>query len=482
MRRSTAWLLCLALTMCPAAAMAEAKNGGAGDSSGWLWLDDPLGVEAEAGLGDAASPQFPCDAALPEDKPLDLADVARRVLCKNPAARQSAHEAMAQAARLGSSRAAWFPRVTGSVGVDETYTSVDGARSGNGWAAAASPSVALDYLLFDFGARQASVDSAKAALSASGSARAATIQSLVFSAAQSFYRACSTQAAVAAEEETLNAAKASMEAAAMRYSVGSASLADKLQAETAHAQSALALRQSRNDYEVAKGGLASLMGLSPDAKIKVSVGSPPELPARMTDDVAAILEGAKKSRPDLAAAAAQVDKAAAEVAVQRANGLPKLSLGGSYGRSLPISGGSIDRESGAIGVTLSVPIFTGFDRDYQVRAAKENLKSQTAQREAAENDALLDVWKSYNGYLTAAETVDMTASLLKSAGQSAEVALGRYKAGAGSITDLLSTQAQLADARRQDVQARFNWLTARADLLRSTGKLEAGNYGAAGKP
>jgi outer membrane protein TolC len=61
--------------------------------------------------------------------------------------------------------------------------------------------------------------------------------------------------------------------------------------------------------------------------------------------------------------------------------------------------------------------------------------------------------------------------LLASATQSEQVALGRYKAGAGSLLDLLTAQAALANARAQAIQARFSWYVALARLAHDVGIL-----------
>jgi len=64
--------------------------------------------------------------------------------------------------------------------------------------------------------------------------------------------------------------------------------------------------------------------------------------------------------------------------------------------------------------------------------------------------------------------------LLDSAQQSARVALGRYKAGVGSILDVLNAQSALASARQQRIQSTFNWNISRASLAQAMGSLDAG--------
>ncbi|MGH8729208.1 MAG: TolC family protein, partial [Burkholderiales bacterium] len=55
--------------------------------------------------------------------------------------------------------------------------------------------------------------------------------------------------------------------------------------------------------------------------------------------------------------------------------------------------------------------------------------------------------------------------------QSAEVALGRYKAGVGTLLDLLTAQSDLATARVQFIQSQLDWYTGLARLAYSRGAL-----------
>ena len=73
---------------------------------------------------------------------------------------------------------------------------------------------------------------------------------------------------------------------------------------------------------------------------------------------------------------------------------------------------------------------------------------------------------------SASQTVRTSADLLASAEHSERVALGRYKAGVGTILDLLNAQSALANARLQRIQAMLDWHVSRATLARSIGTLD----------
>ena len=140
------------------------------------------------------------------------------------------------------------------------------------------------------------------------------------------------------------------------------------------------------------------------------------------------------------------------------------------------AGGSrdtISSHSNAIGLTLTLPLFTGFNTTYNVRAAQARVEVASAQRDNVRLQVALDVWTAYQSLITATQAIRTTADLLASAEQSENVALGRYKAGVGSILDVLNAQSALAAARLQRIQARLDWNVFRATLARALGALDS---------
>ncbi|HTN93559.1 MAG TPA: TolC family protein, partial [Gallionella sp.] len=119
-------------------------------------------------------------------------------------------------------------------------------------------------------------------------------------------------------------------------------------------------------------------------------------------------------------------------------------------------------------------IFTGFATTYNVRAAEAQVDVKNAQLDQLRLQVALDVWTAYQNLTTATQSLRTTADLLDSAEQSARVALGRYKAGVGSILDVLNAQSALASARQQRIQSIFNWNISRAALAQSMGSLDVG--------
>lgn len=426
------------------------------------WPSDPLSVQENI----RSKPPAVCQDKVPQDKPITLTEVVSYTLCNNPDTKGSWARVLASAARVGSSESAYLPNVDASIGVDRNSSSNSSDSSSFG------ASASISYLLFDFGGRAANVEATKQALLSSDFTHNSTLQNVLFSAVQSYYALYSSKAAVAAADENLKFAKSSLDAANARLTAGVSTKADKLQAETLYAQAELQKQQAANDMNINKGKLNNVMGLSPDYDFMISDEKPQGISASFGSDIGKLLETAKKQRPDLAAAAADRESAKANIDVQRSAGLPKVTLSASKDYNTSISGNNIDRDGSSIGVNVSIPLFSGFDRSYQIEAAKRNYEAEEASYKSAENDTLLDVWTSYSNYGTAEESAKTATRLVASAKESEEVALGRYNAGVGTITELLNAQSAAADARRQFVVAEYNQLVAKADLLRATGTLD----------
>lgn len=194
--------------------------------------------------------------------------------------------------------------------------------------------------------------------------------------------------------------------------------------------------------------------------------------ARIADSVNALIDRAVQSRPDLAAAVADSAQASAHVREIRAERLPSLTLEGTGARTylpntLPNGGNSYTLTLG-----LRIPLFAGYSRAYNQVQAEAQARAAAARLDVTRQQVVFQVFSSYYTLQTATRRVRTADDLLASAQQSYDVALGRYKAGVGTVLDLLAAQTALADARGQQVQARWVWRTALTQLAHDAGVLD----------
>jgi outer membrane protein TolC len=343
-----------------------------------------------------------------------------------------------------------------------------------------APTLSLNYLLLDFGGRAARVEAARQALEAANWTHAATLQSVLFAAIQAYYQMFAAHASLQAADATEKSTQKAFDAAAYRYEIGSAALSDKLQAQTTHAQAKVNRRTAAGNAQSSLGPLAAVMGLKPQSSLQFE---PPSLTGPNVDrekDVQELIDLAKTSRPDLAAAEAQVKATEAGILQARSGSMPTLSLVGNYTYLETLGVSNIS--SWAIGVQVAVPIFTGFNNTYQIKSAEEQVEMQAANRDKLEQSIAQEVWRAYYTLAATRENLQNTQELLDSAVQAEKVALGRYEEGVGNIVELMNAEANLANARYQFVQAHYNWRIGKAQLAQALGRLDMDDVAAVDGP
>jgi outer membrane protein TolC len=324
--------------------------------------------------------------------------------------------------------------------------------------------------LYDFGNRDANLENARQLLQAASATQSGVVQSLLFSAIQAFYQVQAGIAALDAATESEHASEESFKAAEAKYKAGISTPADKLQAQTLLAQNTLTRITAEGILKNSYGTLANVMGLAANQPIRLTASSSIQPLQNIDQDINVLIEQARTRRPDLIASEAQLKAANASIEASRAATKPNVSV--AVSNNLQDGSNTSFGNNTALGVTVSIPIFSGYGPSYRIRSAEANADLRAAQRDLLRLQISLDVWRAYQNLRTANESIKAATLLVSSAEESSRVALGRYKAGVGNILDTLNAQSALASAHQQKIQANLNWNIARATLAQSIGGLD----------
>jgi outer membrane protein TolC len=400
---------------------------------------------------------------------LTLADAVDLALRNNPATRISWAQARAAADLYGASKGAWYPTLDAAAAITRSKSVAVPGRIG-GERTTYTPSVTLSWLVLDLGGRAANVDAARQTAIAADLSHNSVVQNTILQVQGAVFTYLGTRALRDAQKSALDEANANLAAAEERHRVGLATIADVLQARTAKSQAELDLEALQGQLQVSRGGVAVAMGLPANTAFDIPDVPPADSTQSVTQSIDSLLALAVRTRPDLAEAQAQAQAALAQVRVARSAGLPSLALSATGG----YSGSNIPDFSGrtyTLNLGVQIPLFEGFSRLYNTRAAQAQADAAAAHAEFTRQQVMLQVFSSYYALQTAAQRVRTSGDLLASALQSEQVARGRYTEGVGSIVDLLLAQSALASARAQAVQSRWQWRQALAQLAHDAGVL-----------
>jgi len=426
---------------------------------------DPFMVMARTLPSPAAElrPASVCDATAVAGT-LTLARAVERALCANPATRSAWLTARLRAAELGQAQSAYLPDISLSARL---------ARNGDGLLTTERTAwqLGLDaqYLLYDFGGRTARRDAAEALLAAARASHDASVRVLYLQTVTAYFSLATAQGAVEAAREAEASALEALKAASARVAAGTGIPVDRLQAKTVHTQRQIERIRAEGEAARLRGELAALMGDVGQtawslAKDEAAFSQALDL-GRAVD---ALIDAARNRRPEFREAEATLLAREAGVRSAEAAGKPRLSAFFESGR---LDSGSLVANSSGVGVNLSIPLFTGYRSTYEIAAAQTQAELARVERDRVANQVALEVWRAYYRLQSETEADSRSADLVESAAAAERLALGRYRAGLGILLDVLTAQANLAQARQSQLQTRLGLRVARAELAQAMGEL-----------
>jgi len=434
--------------------------------------------KAEAGLDRdlAAHPEAKYD--MDPQKYYTLAELIDLAQQHNPETRVTWEEAKARAAALGVARSALFPTMAAiALGATVRDAALIGEFFHRQTIGLFQPTLHVEYLVFDFGGRNGAIDAAKANLLVANLNFNDTHRKIIFQVASAYYRLLNARGQREAAEVSLKNAEAVEEDAQSRLNNGLATKPDVLEATAARTQSDYDLQAAIGAEDIARGELATAMGLPPGTEFKVQSINDLATPSAMADSVDQDIDRAFAQRPELMEQVARIRSANASIKRARSTYFPALYFSGdgglarAYGQQDLLPGSYAQGETWDVGVQLKWTLFDGGRREHEVSEAQAEKKSAQANIDALRDQISNEVWTAYSNMKTALRQQQAAAALLKASDESYEAAHESYGYGVRNLLDVVSAQKTLAQARSEEIFARTQLLLQVANLAFRTGDL-----------
>lgn len=411
-------------------------------------------------------------------RPLSLAEITDVALQNHPGSRKAWRDARAAAAVVDQVQGYFMPTISATAVINRQNTTAN-TNAFDRDVTTYGPGLQVNYLIFNFGGgRKAAVEQAMQTVYALNFGFNKAIQDILLGAQTAYYGLVSAQAGVEAAQSNAKDAKTILDVAQEGLRAGLGTELEVLQAKASFDQASYALASAEGFVQIAMGALALAMGLPADVTVRVTPPSRDVPDSLAASDVKQLIDAALGRRPDISGLRANLAAKEAAVKVAGSPLWPSLYFNGTANRNYyeKYNDTKMQDDDWAIygGFNLQWTLFDGSQTRNARRSATEQAESVRAQLQQAELGASADVWSRYQGYETALKKYQFSAAYLKSATASHEKALDSYKAGLKSILDLLNAEAQLAQARQQNVAARQEAFTALVQLAYSTGLLEKG--------
>lgn len=407
------------------------------------------------------------------NKKLSLKQTLQIVLCQHPKLQEARARVEEQMADVNISQLTRRPDIQTilqySAQKDRQTNFSDATRKGR------SVGLSANWILFDFGHQSANIRASNLQLQSSIASERDTSLAILREALEQYINASTSWANLIAAQKNLNSAQRTEEFAQARYNAKVGNQIDQLQAQTAFHQAELELVRAEGEWNDAKTALALAMGLPKTESFSLDTGED-----ELNWTAAAPIPQNGKEQIEMLGNHPRIHTLQNQILAldelrkaSRASYIGQVNLDFFTGQvNDEISGFQESRKNLVGNIRASIPLFTG---DIEREKDQKLLKQKTA-AQAAQDDALRELKRELDqaiqGVQLSRNTDEISNRLLTTAERTHEIALGRFKAGVGSIIELLDAQVALTNARRQQANSKADLLRQQIRLLLARGQFE----------
>ena len=414
----------------------------------------------------------------PGKLPLTLEDCIKIALQKNPLIRASVEGIVAAQESVDGARAPYYPELKATAGYSRWQSK---AFLPEGLLPPTAPTVigpTDDYkvqgsarlLLYDGGERGARLKMSKSVAGMSEENFNRTRQDVVLNVNEAFYRLSASMELRNVATQNLARAEQHLKMAKDRQSAGAVTETDVLRSKVAASEANLELVRAESLIRINMGNLNTVMGLPVESEISPLADSSRQEAVAVPTSVSSLISQAIMCRPEVRSAQKRVEVARQAVSMAKSEYGPKVRAEGAYG--LRDDSSDLEDKEYVAGVSLELPLFSGFSTKHKVAEKKAELLKAEAEAEAVVQSIQQEVWVAKSRLQEASESVQAADVRVKDARESSRMVEERYKVGGCTVNDLMDAQTALARAEAGFVEIQWNLRIARAVLDRAIGARE----------
>ncbi len=257
-----------------------------------------------------------------------------------------------------------------------------------------------------------------------------------------------------------------------RYNAQKASELDLTRAKTTLAAAIPNVYDAESSMILSLWQLKAVMGVDLDENIDVA-GALGDYAQHMLYDLHESGELSLEDNTTMRQLAIQAEQLAAAVRTQKYAFLPTLSLSFNYSINAMTNDFKFSEYKWSpysfVGLSLSVPIFSGGQRLNAVRQARVQAEELDIQRTNTERQLKIAIRQYLNQMDTAMKSYGSAESAAETAQKAYDIAAKSYDVGRSTLTDLNDAQLALTQSRLGVSQAVYNFVVAKANLENTLG-------------
>ena len=330
--------------------------------------------------------------------------------------------------------------------------------------------------LFDGLANYAGVSQSKNDLDAARFSLERLKQDIVFQTISLYYDVINTKELLKVKEDDVRQAQKNLETITERNKLGAVTLADVYAQQVTLGNAELEEIRTRNNLETAKADLLYYLGLD----VLEEYTFPEEFSTgaqRMNqDDVSVLVSDAMANRFDYKSALLQLESANDGITIARGGHFPSLTGSLGYGTSADRMSDLFEFNSYSAGLTLRIPIFSGWSVDDRVELATVNALNREVELNDLERDIKRNIQKTHLDLQAAEKSLNVAEKNVEAAQENLRIEEEKYSLGSSKLLDVLTATTNYTNARVNYINAQFAYIVLSEQLKYFTGVLDYKKY------
>ncbi|MEG3130669.1 outer membrane channel protein TolC [Pantoea cypripedii] len=404
----------------------------------------------------------------------NLLQVYQQARLSNPTLRASAADRDAAFEKINEARSPLLPQL--GLGADYTYN--NGYRDSSGLHSnTTSTSLQLTQTIFDMSKWRALTLQEKTAGIQDVTYQVAQ-QDLILNTATAYFNVLNAIDTLSYTEAQKQSIYRELDQTTQRFNVGLVAITD-VQNARAQYDSVLASEvTARNNLDNMVEALRQITGMDYLSLAELNID---RFKTTRPDAVNSLLKEAESRNLSLLSARLSQDLAREQIRSAESGHMPTLNLTASTGLSNSRYGGSRANQSSStsdsitgsnqVGLSFSLPLYSGGSVTSQVKQAQYSFVSASEQLESAHRSAIQTVRSSFNNVNASISSIDAYKQAVVSSQSSLDAMEAGYQVGTRTIVDVLDATTTLYNAKQQLADARYNYMINQLNIKYALGTL-----------
>ncbi|MFO7526802.1 MAG: TolC family protein [Ignavibacteriaceae bacterium] len=304
-------------------------------------------------------------------------------------------------------------------------------------------------------------------------------QEVVFQTISLYYSVVEIEQLLNVRNEDVKQQQKTLETIEERNRLGAVTLADVYQQQVQLGNAELEVIRTQNNLEIAKSNLLYYLGLDVLENVEFAKDLSNEEKLSIKTDIEAdykmiseLVDQAINSRKDFISKQLDLESAYDGVTIARSGHLPRLTGGASFGSSANTFDNLFESKRYSAGLTLSIPIFSGFSVSNQVQFAEVRAMNTELELNDLERKIKQDIQQSLLDLQAATKALIVSEKNVNAAEENLKIEREKYSLGAGKLLDVLIANTFFTNAQTNFINNQFNYIRLSEQLKYNLGILD----------